>query len=78
MLMKTLYLYELSIYFVNFIEFRFFEERRNDYLVMYTHHIATLFLISFSYFGGYQRVGTYILFVFINYIVVYGWFRYSS
>ena len=28
------------------------EERRHDFLVMMTHHLVTIFLISFSYYSG--------------------------
>jgi acyl-CoA-dependent ceramide synthase len=59
-LMKAYYLIQLScwmsqIYVLNI------EEKRKDYVQMFTHHIVTCFLVTGSYYYYYTRIGHVIL-----------------
>lgn len=43
---------ELAFYGASLLMLLVWEERRHDFLVMLTHHLVTIFLISFSYYVG--------------------------
>ena len=43
---------ELAFYGASMFMLLVWEERRHDFLVMMTHHLVTILLISFSYYSG--------------------------
>jgi len=61
--LRTLYIAQLAIWFVTAFSHKFVEAKHNDYFVMYGHHVATLGLVSLSYFNGWQPIGLSTLFV---------------
>lgn len=63
--MIAIYAFQLGIWTYSSIRHRFFEARRADYYMMFTHHLTTisLELLSFSY--GTRGYGVFIMLVFI-------------
>ncbi|CAJ1364293.1 unnamed protein product [Effrenium voratum] len=61
--LRSLYIAQLAIWFVTAFSHKFVEAKHNDYFVMYGHHVATLGLVSLSYFNGWQPIGLSTLFV---------------
>lgn len=55
--LRSLYIAQLAIWFVTAFSHKFVEAKHNDYFVMYGHHVATLGLVSLSYFNGWQPIG---------------------
>ncbi|KDO21148.1 hypothetical protein SPRG_12929 [Saprolegnia parasitica CBS 223.65] len=62
-LTKFLYITQLAIWIYTAFSCKFLEEIRKDYLVMMTHHVVTIALVSWSYAQGYLPVGVLILIV---------------
>lgn len=62
-LLNTFYLVQLSIWLTTAISHRFFEARHKDYFVMYSHHVATITLIAWSWSIGALRIGFLVLLV---------------
>lgn len=62
-LTELAYMFELAAYTFTGIAHRFFSVRKNDYYVMYGHHIATVMLISGSYVTKCFRVGIVVMFL---------------
>jgi len=61
--LRSLYLGQLAVWFVTAFSHKFVEAKHNDYFVMYGHHVATLGLVSLSYFNGWQPIGLSTLFL---------------
>ncbi|KYQ99747.1 ceramide synthase [Tieghemostelium lacteum] len=61
-LFRVYYLLELSFYLHCIIALSF-ETRRKDFHQMFTHHIATFFLVGASYWYRYHRIGLAILLI---------------
>lgn len=62
-LLVYFYLLQLAIWTATAIHHRFFDDRKKDYVVMYVHHLATLFMVMTSYSAGYLRIGLLVLYV---------------
>ncbi|OQS02492.1 hypothetical protein THRCLA_05134 [Thraustotheca clavata] len=62
-LTKFLYITQLAIWIYTAFSCKFLEEIRKDYLIMMTHHVVTIALVSWSYALGYLPVGVLILIV---------------
>lgn len=60
---RSFYLLQLSHYSFHGISHRFHESRHNDYFVMYSHHVATLALISLSWWAESLRIGVLVLLI---------------
>ncbi|TMW60692.1 hypothetical protein Poli38472_000734 [Pythium oligandrum] len=60
---KLLYLVQLAIWIYTAFSCKFLEEIRKDYIVMMTHHIVTIALVTWSYAVGYLPVGVVVLFI---------------
>ncbi|KAH9286406.1 Ceramide synthase 5 [Echinococcus granulosus] len=54
------YMIELA-YYVSGLIWVFVEVKRKDFIVMLTHHVVTVALISFSYLTNYFRIGSVIM-----------------
>ncbi|CDS35888.1 lag1 longevity assurance 5 [Echinococcus multilocularis] len=54
------YMIELA-YYVSGLIWAFVEVKRKDFIVMLTHHVVTVALISFSYLTNYFRIGSVIM-----------------
>lgn len=52
---QIFYICQLSIWIVTCYSHRFVEERHKDYYVMYTHHIATIGLVTASWMCGFVQ-----------------------
>ncbi len=59
----NLYMVSLGYHLHSTIYHSFFVMRRNDYYELVLHHVLTLWLIILSYFEGYIRVGSIIMFM---------------
>lgn len=60
---KNFYIFELGYYFSGLLSLWFeLEEHRSDVSLLYTHHIATIFLIAGSYIMGFEKIGVLVLF----------------
>lgn len=55
------YLTEMAFYASSIGMLVFWETRRKDFWVMFTHHVATLLLIGFSWHLNFTRVGSMIM-----------------
>lgn len=62
-LLRSFYLLQLSMWSFMAISHRFHESRHKDYFVMYGHHIATVMLISVSWWVGTLRIGLLVLLI---------------
>jgi len=60
--LKHYYLIQLA-YHVQSLIFHLWMPRRNDYIEMNLHHSCAIFLVLFSYFNNYVRIGSLVLFV---------------
>ncbi|KAJ0408497.1 hypothetical protein P43SY_006427 [Pythium insidiosum] len=60
-LTKLLYITQLAIWIYTAFSCKFFEEIRKDYVVMMTHHVVTIALITWSYAIGFLPVGVIVL-----------------
>lgn len=58
---KLLYIIQLAIWIYTAFSCKFLEEIRKDYLVMMTHHVVTIALVTWSYALGYFPVGVIVL-----------------
>ncbi|CAF1553521.1 unnamed protein product [Rotaria sp. Silwood1] len=54
------YMIELAFYW-SLIFLQFIDVKRKDFWQMFLHHIATIFLLSFSYIVNFVRIGTLVL-----------------
>jgi len=61
--LKIFYISQLASYIFLGFSHRFWEERRSDYVIMFSHHISTTILVAGSYSNGYHRIGLLILLV---------------
>lgn len=61
--LRRLYIAQLAVWFVTAFSHKFIEAKHNDYFVMYSHHVATLGLVTLSYFNGWAAVGLLTLFI---------------
>eukprot|EP01080_Neovahlkampfia_damariscottae_P006566 gene6566-10729_t len=61
--LRIYYLVQLGYYLQLIINLLFVDEKLADFYEMLTHHVATIYLIFFSYVGLLHRVGAYILFI---------------
>ncbi|KAK9811896.1 hypothetical protein WJX72_012030 [[Myrmecia] bisecta] len=59
--LRTLYCVEMAHYLSSVFMLLLWETRRKDFLVMMTHHLATLALIVLSYSADFVRVGSSIM-----------------
>jgi hypothetical protein len=60
-LLRHYYLTQLAVWVVTCFSHVAWEQAHKDYYVMYTHHLATIFLVCSSYCSGALRVGMVIL-----------------
>jgi hypothetical protein len=60
-LLKYFYVTQLSVWIVTCLSHVFFEEAHKDYLVMFVHHLVTIFLVSTSYASNTLRIGLLIV-----------------
>ncbi|CEG41745.1 lag1 longevity assurance isoform partial [Plasmopara halstedii] len=58
---KLLYITQMAIYIYTAFSCKFMEEIRKDYLVMMTHHVVTIALVTWSYAIGFLPVGVVVL-----------------
>ncbi|CAI5712039.1 unnamed protein product [Hyaloperonospora brassicae] len=58
---KLLYVTQLAIWIFTAFSCKFLEEIRKDYLVMMTHHVITIALVTWSYAVGFLPVGVVVL-----------------
>ncbi|POM66056.1 Longevity-assurance protein (LAC1) [Phytophthora palmivora] len=58
---KLLYITQLAIWIYTAFSCKFLEEIRKDYLVMMTHHVVTIALVTWSYAVGFLPVGVVVL-----------------
>lgn len=61
--MKFVYSYALSAYIYSGFCARYFNFRKNDYYVLFTHHCSTIMLIAGSYSFRYIRFGLVVLYL---------------
>jgi hypothetical protein len=59
--MRLLYNSELAFYFASIFTLIFWEVRRNDFLVMLTHHVITVSLLGASMRLGFWRAGCLVM-----------------
>ncbi|KDO28963.1 hypothetical protein SPRG_20068 [Saprolegnia parasitica CBS 223.65] len=62
-LTELLYMAQLAIWIYTAFSCKFLEEIRKDYVIMMTHHVVTIALVSWSYAQGYLPIGVLILLV---------------
>ncbi|DBA03318.1 TPA: hypothetical protein N0F65_011677 [Lagenidium giganteum] len=60
---KLLYLTQLAIWIYTAFSCKFLEEIRKDYLVMMSHHVVTIALVTWSYAVGFLPIGVLVLFL---------------
>jgi ceramide synthetase len=60
---EHIYTVQLGIWFFTAFSHRFLEARHKDYFVMFAHHFVTLFLVLFSWNGGFHAIGMLVLLV---------------
>jgi hypothetical protein len=60
--LKEYYMVELA-YHVQSLLYHLFMPHRNDFLEMTLHHSCAIFLVAFSHFQAYARVGSLVLFI---------------
>lgn len=58
---KLLYITQMAIWIYTAFSCKFLEEIRKDYLVMMTHHVVTIALVTWSYAIGFLPVGVIVL-----------------
>lgn len=58
---KLIYMCQCGFYLYSIAALLVWETRRKDFAVMMSHHIVTVFLISFSYILSFFRIGVVIL-----------------
>ncbi|GMH82035.1 hypothetical protein TL16_g09125 [Triparma laevis f. inornata] len=61
--LKMIYGVNLGTWFTAAVTCRFFEERNKDWLLMYTHHTASIILVAGSYSINQERCGIMVLFL---------------
>ena len=61
--MHVFYLVQLAIWIDTCFSHGFIEERHEDYVMIYVHHLVTILLMWGSYANNYMRVGTVVLFL---------------
>lgn len=61
--LKLMYAFESAAYIYDGIAHRFWNPRKNDYYIMFLHHIVTVLLISASYNPGYFPIGAVVMFL---------------
>jgi ceramide synthetase len=61
--LRRLFIAQLGVWFVTAFSHKFVEAKHKDYFVMYGHHVATLGLVTLSYFNGWTPVGCVVLFI---------------
>lgn len=61
--LKLMYAFESAAYIYDGVAHRFWNPRKNDYYVMFFHHIVTVLLISGSYNPGYFPIGAVVMFL---------------
>jgi ceramide synthetase len=61
--LRWLYVAQLGVWFVTAFSHKFVEAKHKDYFVMYGHHVATLGLVTLSYFNAWTPVGLLVLFI---------------
>ena len=59
--LHALYLAQTSVYVATTVSHVFVEERRNDFLLMLSHHLVTLALIGLSYWFNTLRLGVVVM-----------------
>lgn len=59
--LKIFYMCQCGFYMYSIAALVAWETRRKDFAVMMSHHVITVFLISFSYITGFFRIGSIIL-----------------
>jgi len=59
--LEVLYIFQLGFYCHSLYAHFFLEVKREDYWPMLAHHLATIFLIYFSYRIGFARIGLLVL-----------------
>ena len=57
------YFLQIGIWIDTCLLHRFVEERHKDYILMFTHHLVTIALLSVSYYYNYIRIGVIVLYV---------------
>ncbi|KAG9403046.1 Ceramide synthase 1 [Aphanomyces cochlioides] len=62
-LTKLLYITQLAIWIYTAFSCKFLEEVRKDYLVMMSHHVVTIALVTWSYAMGFLPVGVVVLII---------------
>ncbi|KAI9907853.1 hypothetical protein PsorP6_004100 [Peronosclerospora sorghi] len=58
---KLLYMTQMAIWVFTAFSCKFLEEIRRDYLVMMTHHVVTIALVTWSYTMGFLPVGVVVM-----------------
>ena len=61
--LKLMYAFESAAYIYDGIAHRFWNARKNDYYVMFLHHICTALLIAGSYYYNYFAFGSNVMFL---------------
>lgn len=63
LLVKLAYTFEAAAYIYDGIGHRFWNSRKNDYYVMFAHHIVTVVLIAGSYSWKFYAFGTVVMYL---------------
>ena len=58
---KQMYALELGYYYSSLFACLFIDHKRSDYKILITHHVITIFLMSFSWLDDFWRMGTFVL-----------------
>jgi len=61
--LRRLYIMQAGVWFVTAFMHKFVEAKHKDYFVMYGHHVATIGLVTMSYYKNWQPIGLLVLFV---------------
>jgi len=63
LVMRIYYLLQLAIWIYTAFSHRFLEKPRKDYVVMFSHHVFTIFLVASSFLSNSMVIGMVILFI---------------
>lgn len=66
----AIYAFQLGIWTYSSVRHRFFEARRRDFYVMFTHHLTTILLELLSFEDGETSFGLFVILVYIYILIV--------
>jgi hypothetical protein len=59
--LRGYYMVEIGFYFAALFDHVLIDARRNDFMAMLVHHVATILLMTMSYYNGNARIGALIV-----------------